>query len=98
MRTGLTVLILLGLLLLCGGAALWAWHELGDVPISGHGLIALGLGAALTALLGAGLMALMFFSSRRGYDDRASDADPTARAPRRSLERDGAGPDGNGAS
>jgi hypothetical protein len=43
-------------------------------------------------------MALMFFSSRRGYDDRAHDADPTTRAARRSLERGGADPDGGAAS
>jgi hypothetical protein len=98
MRTGLTVATLLALLALCVGVALWAWREIGDVPISTHGLIAIGLGAALTLLLGAGLMALMFFSSRRGYDDRAHDADPTTRAARRSLERGGVDPDGGGAS
>lgn len=98
MRTAFTLIVLLGLLALTVGVAFWAWHEIGDVPISGHGLIALGLGALLTALLGAGLMALMFFSSRRGYDDRASDGDPTARAARGPLERDRADRDGGGAS
>ena len=42
-----------------------------------HGWIALGLGAVLTFLVGAGLMALMFFSERRGYDERAHEADRT---------------------
>jgi Flp pilus assembly protein protease CpaA len=98
MRTGLTVATLLALLALCVGVALWAWREIGDVPISTHGLIAIGLGAALTFLLGAGLMALMFFSSRRGYDDRAHDADPTTRALRRSSSQDGADPDEGAAS
>jgi hypothetical protein len=98
MRTGLTVATLLGLLALCVGVALWAWRGIGDVPISGHGLVALGLGVGLTFLLGAGLMALLFFSSRRGYDDRAHDADATNRALRRSSEKAGAGPDGGGAS
>jgi len=98
MRTGLTVAILLGLLALTIGVALWAWQGIGEVPISGHGLIALGLGAALTALLGAGLMALMFFSSRRGYDDRASDADPTARRSRTALEENRADRDEGEAS
>jgi hypothetical protein len=68
-----TVLILLGLL---GATALvmaWAWSEIGDVEISGHGLIALGLGAGLTLLVGVGLMTLVFFSSRRGFDERAHD-------------------------
>jgi hypothetical protein len=93
-RTAFTLVVLLGLLALSAGVALWAWHEIGEVPISGHGLIALGLGALLTALLGAGLMALMFFSSRRGYDDRASEADPAVRAAPGPLERDRADPDG----
>jgi hypothetical protein len=37
-----------------------------------------------TFLLGAGLMALMFLSSRRGYDERAHEADrtPTTRSDR----------------
>jgi len=77
MRAFVTVIVLLGLL---GGTSivgLWLWNQIGDVQISTHGLIALGLGAGLSFLLGAGLMALMFFSSRRGYDERAHDADPT---------------------
>jgi hypothetical protein len=42
-----------------------------------HGWVALALGAVLTLLLGAGLMALVFFSARKGYDDRIAD-DPLA--------------------
>jgi len=71
MRAGLTVAILLALLAASAGVALWAWREIGEVEISRHGLIALGLGATATFLLGAGLMALVFFSNRRGYDDQA---------------------------
>ena len=36
-----------------------------------HGYIALGLGVGLSILLWVGLMALVFYSSRRGYDDEA---------------------------
>jgi hypothetical protein len=78
MRTAVaTAIFLLTLLGATGLVALWAWQSIGDVQISWAGLIALGLGAGLSFLLGAGLMALMFFSSRRGYDERAHDADPT---------------------
>jgi hypothetical protein len=49
----------------------WGWHEIGDVEFSVHGWIALALGIGLTLLCGIGLMGLVFFSSRRGYDDRA---------------------------
>lgn len=77
MRTSLTVAVLLALLAASGGVGLWAWSEIGRVEIGHHGLIALALGAVLTFGLGAGLMALMFYSARRGYDDRAHEADPT---------------------
>jgi hypothetical protein len=75
--TAITVTVLLALLGATVAVAVWAWGEIGEVAIGWHGLIALGLGAGFSFLLGAGLMALMFFSSRRGYDDRAHEADPT---------------------
>jgi hypothetical protein len=77
MRSATLTVIFLLVLLGAVAVALWMWNELGDVQISTAGLIALGLGTGLSFLLGAGLMALMFFSSRRGYDERAHDADPT---------------------
>jgi flagellar basal body-associated protein FliL len=75
MRSAMIVIALVSALLACAGAAYWAWHEVGAVEIGMHGWIALGLGAVLTFLVGAGLMALMFFSARRGYDERAHEAD-----------------------
>ena len=77
MRSALTLVFLIGLLAATAGVAFWAWSEIGAVKIGRHGLIALGLGAVFTFLLGAGLMALMFLSSRRGYDERAHDAHRT---------------------
>lgn len=77
MRSAVVVIVLVGLLLISAGTAYWAWQEVGAVEIGTHGWIALGLGAALTFLVGAGLMALMFFSARRGYDDRAHEAERT---------------------
>lgn len=38
--------------------------------ISMHGWIALGLGVFFSFALAGGLMALVFISARRGYDDR----------------------------
>ena len=64
MRSAFTLVVLLGLLLLAALTGFWAWQEVGEVEIGTHGWIALGLGAALTFLVGAGLMALMFFSAR----------------------------------
>jgi hypothetical protein len=40
-----------------------------DAQMTGHGWFAMGLGVVLSIIVGAGLMALVFFSSRRGYDD-----------------------------
>jgi hypothetical protein len=51
------------------------WSGAGDTGMSVHGYIAMGLGAVVTLLLGGGLMALAFFSSRRGYDDAAGARD-----------------------
>jgi hypothetical protein len=38
------------------------------VAVSTNGKIAMLLGIVVTTLLGAGLMALVFWSSRKGYD------------------------------
>ena len=46
-----------------------SWSDVGGDGISVFGIIALTGGIVLTALLGIGLMALVFFSSRHGYDD-----------------------------
>lgn len=69
-----TALVLVVLTLLLAGASLVAylsWQEMAEVEIGLHGYLALGLGAGITILLWVGLMSLVFFSSRRGYDDEA---------------------------
>jgi len=40
-----------------------------DVPTSGY--LAMALGVVFSLAVGAGLMALLFYSSRRGYDEPA---------------------------
>ena len=45
------------------------WTRIGDSEISGVGWLAMGLGVIVTLALGIGLMALVFISSRRGYDE-----------------------------
>lgn len=82
MRTALTVIVLIGLLAASAGVAYWVWLEIGEVEISGHGLIALGLGVVVTFVLGTGLMTLVFLSNRRGYDSQAHQHRDTPR-PRR---------------
>jgi len=62
------LVILFGLL----GAVLWyalmAWGMMGQVGISTAGWIFLVAGIVFTVGLGAGLMALLFYSSRKGRD------------------------------
>jgi hypothetical protein len=69
-RTGtiLIVTILLGLLTAVG---LFAWAGLAGPgePMPTEGYVALALGALATVLVGLGLMGLVFYSSRQGYDE-----------------------------
>ena len=53
------------------GAAVWfafrAWESVPD-RMTTQGFIAMTLGIVFTIALGAGLMALLFWSHRKGYD------------------------------
>jgi uncharacterized RDD family membrane protein YckC len=49
------------------------WSGLGDSEISTAGWLAMGLGVIITLGLGIGLMALVFISSRHGYDEAGRD-------------------------
>jgi hypothetical protein len=47
-----------------------------DAPNMPAGLyVAMVLGVVFSIVVGSGLMALVFYSSRRGYDERASGGD-----------------------
>ena len=73
MRTALLVLSLFGLLAVAiiGGA--YVWSSMAEVELGLHGLIALILGTLFSLLLGGGLMALVFYSSRHGHDEQTRD-------------------------
>ena len=62
------LLILLGLL----GWAVWygfsSWNALSGVKISPLGWVFMALGVVVTFIVGAGLMALVFYSSRHDMD------------------------------
>jgi uncharacterized membrane protein len=54
-------------------AVAWsAWRAMADVEVGTAGMIAMVLGAVATLALAGGLMALLFISNRRGFDDRAA--------------------------
>ena len=58
-----TVVLVIGFLIAA------QWIGIGDSEISGAGWLAMGLGVVVTLALGIGLMALVFISNRRGYDE-----------------------------
>lgn len=60
--------VLAGLLVAAILYAADAWSSLGDVTMSGAGWAFLALGVVLTIVVGAGLMWLVFYSSRHDYD------------------------------
>ncbi len=64
----LAIAMLVALLLWSGWYAIGAWNAMSGVKISLLGWIFMALGAAVTFLVGAGLMALVFYSSRHGMD------------------------------
>lgn len=69
MKTAITALVLFGLLGLAGYIGVSAWSGLGEVRISTAGLVAMAAGIVFTLAIGGGLMYLVFWSSRHGYDD-----------------------------
>ena len=69
MKSLTIVVTLTALLGLAVYAAYEVWVGLEGTAISTHGWFALGAGVLVTFGLGAGLMFLVFYSNRRGYDD-----------------------------
>jgi hypothetical protein len=47
----------------------YAWQQTAGVEMSVHGYVAMILGVIFSLVIGCGLMALVFFSSRHGYDE-----------------------------
>ena len=45
------------------------WEHIGGEPIPAYGYVAIVGGVFVSLLVGGGLMALVFYSSRHGYDD-----------------------------
>ena len=78
MRIGQIALVVFFVALLAV-AALYSWHVWAAMPgvdIGASGWSAIFLGAVFTIALGAGLMFLVFYSSRHGYDDLDDDGTP----------------------
>jgi hypothetical protein len=67
MKVFLLTVVLGGILAVVMFGALSNWDA---SYMSVHGWIALGIGTFLSLAVGGGLMALVFYSARKGYDDR----------------------------
>lgn len=65
------VIILLLLLLAAAGFVAHEGLRLGDAEVPTSGYIAMALGVTFSLVVGFGLMALLFYSSRKGYDEPA---------------------------
>jgi hypothetical protein len=63
---------LLGILALSARYASRAWTSVDGPPLPTQGYVAMIIGVVFSVALGGGLMALVFYSSRYGYDEEAN--------------------------
>jgi hypothetical protein len=73
MKVGLVIVGLLALFGVAVGWAIWGWQQTAATAIGLHGWLAMILGIIFTIVVGCGLMGLMFYSSRYGYDELVGD-------------------------
>jgi uncharacterized membrane protein len=73
-------LILVAALAALAGIVWWNWSVFSEVGFGmpASGWIALAIGTIFSLILGVGLMFLIFYSSRRGYDEAAQRVDEDA--------------------
>ena len=75
MRNTVAIAILLFLLVVAFAFAWFGWRELAGVDLPASGYVALTVGIVATLVIGCGLMALVFYSHRHGYDEAAERED-----------------------
>jgi hypothetical protein len=72
------VAALLGML----AAAIWfaahTWMSVEGPPMPAAGYVAMTLGVVFSIVIGCGLMALIFYSSRHGYDEPSHEVPPSS--------------------
>src|SRR5215468_11646691 len=73
-RLGTVVLVvaLLGLLIAATLFAVRSWTSIEGPPLPEVGYVAMTIGVVFSLMIGFALMTLLFYSSRHGYDERAS--------------------------
>lgn len=62
------IIVLVGFLIAAIVYAVQAWNAMSGVQVSPLGWLFLVLGVVVTIIVGGGLMALVFYSSRHNYD------------------------------
>lgn len=79
-KTALVAVPLLGLLFVAGWFVVQAWMTISGPAVPASGYAAMGLGVGFSLVVGCGLMALLFYSNRHGYDEpyRVDDEDTDA--------------------
>jgi uncharacterized oligopeptide transporter (OPT) family protein len=65
------VVAVLSLLLVASGVFGYLGSTIGDANIPTSGYVAMAVGVVFSLFVGIGLMALVFYSSRKGYDEPA---------------------------
>jgi hypothetical protein len=75
--TIVVLVALFGILAVASWYAARAWISVDGPPMPATGYVAMTLGVVFSLLVGCGLMALLFYSSRHCYDERAG-AEQTA--------------------
>ena len=68
MRRLIIILPLVALLAFAVWFAVYSWNAIEGPPILTGGYVAMWLGIVFSLAVGCGLMALLFYSSRHGYD------------------------------
>ena len=69
MQAALVIILLLAILAGAVFVGHYEWVSAGDVVMPAWGWLMLGLGVFFTLLVGGGIMALVFYSSREGFDE-----------------------------
>ena len=69
MQTASVIILLLAFLAGAVFVGHYGWVSAGDVAMPAWGWLMMGLGIFFTLLVGGGLMALVFYSSRAGFDE-----------------------------
>lgn len=72
MGSKILIAVLVGLVIWAGWVGIAGWNLESDVQMSGHGYIAMTIGIVMSLVVGIALMGLVFYSSRKGYDDAAN--------------------------